>query len=467
MELAAIFLLAGGIGKSGILIYIVAALAVPLSIFWQPRIGVYVLAPLMPLQTVRYQLHALPLGDKLVDLLVLSIFIGLVVHRSDSFPLKTGFGKIILIVAVFTYASLWMGSAYLNLPWPIPPSDARFADWKNMIEMPILFLLVYAAIENKTQMKFLFVLMLLSVLRANMGFYHTVSGRDFSQFSYNLRYAGVLGYAGENGLAAFQAELLLFCLGLLSGLRNWFQKGFLIVSGILMGYCLLFTFSRGAYLGFLAGLLCLGLLKERKYIVILTLILVLWGSLVPPAVHQRVMMTYEDGKVDSSAGERVQLWEDAFTLIPQNPILGTGFNTYKYLGRSADYTDTHNYYVKVTVETGVVGLLIFLFLLWKMFKSGTTLMRTAKDAVFRAMGLGFAAMIACVFVVNLFGDRWMYQQLTAYMWIILGLITRAQQIEEEATGVVPERQEESFKGISGLSQNQITSPSHEGACPSY
>jgi hypothetical protein len=94
-------------------------------------------------------------------------------------------------------------------------------------------------------------------------------------------------------------------------------------------------------------------------------------------------------------------------------------------------------------------------------------MRTAKDAVFRAMGLGFAAMIACVFVVNLFGDRWMYQQLTAYMWIILGLITRAQQIEEEATGVVPERQEESFKGISGLSQNQITSPSHEGACPSY
>lgn len=443
MHLDAIILLSGGLGKSGILIYLIAAAAIPLSIFWQPRIGVYVLIPLMPLQTVRYQLHVLPLGDKLVDLLLISIFLGILIHKPGSFPPKTGYGRIVLVLSVFCYLSLWMGSAYLHTTWPLSPSDARFADWKNMVEMPLLFLLVNAAIESKKQMKVLLFLMVLSVLRANLGFYHTVSGRDFSHFSNDLRYAGVLGYAGENGLAAFQAEFLLFCLGIFSGMRNVSQKIFMVASMILMAYCVLFTFSRGAYLGLLAGLLCLGILRERKYLIVVAVILFGWQSLVPPAVQQRVMMTYEDGKIDNSAGERVQLWEDAFTLIPQHPVFGTGFDTYRYLGRSADYTDTHNYYVKVTVETGFVGLIIFLTLLWKMFRSGVTLMRIADDPVFRGMGLGFAAMMACVFVVNLFGDRWMYQQLTAYMWVILGLVTRAISIEEEAAQTISEQLSES------------------------
>jgi hypothetical protein len=58
-------------------------------------------------------------------------------------------------------------------------------------------------------MKILLVLMMVSVLRANTGFYHTVSERDFSHFDYGLRYAGALGYAGENGLAAFEAQFVL------------------------------------------------------------------------------------------------------------------------------------------------------------------------------------------------------------------------------------------------------------------
>ncbi|MHB1020788.1 MAG: O-antigen ligase family protein [Acidobacteriaceae bacterium] len=444
MHLEAIFLITGGLGKSGILIYLIAAAAIPLSIFWQPRIGVYILVPLMPLQTVRYQLHVLPLGDKLVDLLLISIFLGLIMQKPGSFPPKTGYGRIILILSLFCYVSLWMGSAYLHTTWPLSPSDVRFADWKNMVEMPLLFLLVTAAIETKQQMKMLLLLMVLSILRVNLGFYHTVSGRDFSYFAEDLRYAGVLGYAGKNGLAAFQAEFLLFCLGLFSGMRNKGQKALLAISMILTAYCVLFTFSRGAYLGFLAGLLCLGILRERKYLIVVAVILIGWQSFVPPAVEQRVMMTYENGKIDSSANERVQLWEDAITLIPQHPVLGTGFDTYRYLGRSEDYTDTHNYYVKVMVETGFVGLTIFLVLLWKMFRSGVVLMRTAEDPVFRGVGLGFAAMMVCVSVVNLFGDRWMYQQLTAYMWVFLALVTRAIALEEEAS--------EPVMGVTGTSK---------------
>jgi O-antigen ligase len=108
--------------------------------------------------------------------------------------------------------------------------------------------------------------------------------------------------------------------------------------------------------------------------------------------------------------------------------LGTGFDTYRFLGRSADYLDTHNYYVKVTVETGFIGLFLFLYLLWLMVREGLYLFRESGDPFFSSLGLGIAALVFSAFFANLFGDRWMYQQITAYMWTIMALVCRARVI---------------------------------------
>ena len=427
----AVMLLSGGLGASSLLVYLAMVFVIPLSIFWQPRLGLYLLVPMMPLQTMRYQLQLLPFGDKFVDALLLAVILGLLIQKPGSFPPKTPLNQYLLFFCFFLYVMLWVGSVGLHLPWPILPSDDRFAVWKNTVEMPLLFLVVTSAIENKKQMLLLLALMMLTVLRANLGFYHTVSGRDFSHFSNNLRYAGVLGYAGQNGLAAFMAELLIVLLAIFPGVQTLLYKALVGASILLAAYCVLFCFSRGGYVGTLAGLLFLGVARERKYLVLLAVLLTCWQTIVPNAVRERVLMTYDGNQVESSANERLQLWEDAFTIIPRHPVLGTGFDTYRYLGRSADYLDTHNYYVKVTVETGIVGLGLFLYLLWLLMREGIGLFRTAEDPFFRSLGLGFAALIFCAIFVNFFGDRWMYQQITAYMWTFLALVTRARIIEEE------------------------------------
>jgi hypothetical protein len=213
----ALFAFPGGLGVTSLLLYLVAALAIPLSLFVQPRIGLYVLIPMMPLQTVRYQIQVLPFGDKLVDILLLSVILGLLIWKSDQFPLKTPLNSYLLFFCLFLYAALWIGSLVIHTPWPLLPNDERFVVWKNTAEMPLLFLVVASAIDSKRQMQVLLGLMMITVLRANIGFFHTVSGRDFTHFSNNLRYAGVLGYAGQNGLAAFMSEFLIFLLAVYSG----------------------------------------------------------------------------------------------------------------------------------------------------------------------------------------------------------------------------------------------------------
>jgi O-antigen ligase len=297
--------------------------------------------------------------------------------------------------------------------------------------MPLILIIVAAAIQEKRQMKILLILMAISVLRANLGFYNTVSERDFSHFSYGLRYAGALGYAGENGLAAFEAQLALFCLGVYSFLRQKLLKfGLLFFIGLCV-YCLLFSFSRGGYLGFMLGILFLGIVRERKLLVFLTVVILAWQTLIPTAVTERIFMTYDAGEIDSSAGERVTIWQDAVKLVPEHFLFGTGFDTYEFMGRVEEYTDTHNIYLKILVETGILGLGLFLILLWKSFRIGFRLFRFAEDPFFRSLGLGTAAYVVCAFIVNFFGDRWMYLQVNGYLWTLLGLVLRAQALTDE------------------------------------
>ena len=443
----ALFVNFGQFGATAALLYALMLCVVPLSIFWRPQLAVYLLVPLMPLQTLRYQIQLFPLGQKFVDLLLVSAIVGYFFHRErhDAIVPRTRLNGFILVYCLFLYGMLWYGSSVVDLAWPLSPSDDRLGDWKNFAEMPILFLLVIALINTRKRMLTLLGLMMLTVLRANLGFYHTVSGRDFSHFSNNLRYSGVFGYAGQNGLAAFMAEFLIFLLAIAPAAKGLWPRILVYGSIALSTFCVLFSFSRGGYVGFLGGLVLLGLMKDRKYLILVAVLLATWQTIVPNAVRERVLMTYDEGSVESSANERLELWQDAATIVPQHPVLGTGFVTYRYLGRSADYLDTHNYYVKVIVETGFVGLLMFLYILWIIAREGIGLFRSARDPLFQRLGLGLTAMMGCAVLVNFFGDRWMYQQITAYMWTFLALVCRARMIEDQ-----PEQQLEEVSPESRL-----------------
>jgi putative inorganic carbon (hco3(-)) transporter len=286
------------------------------------------------------------------------------------------------------------------------------------------------ALEDASQVKLLIVVMCASFFLVNRAFYSLMSGRDLSHFSYEARDAGPLGYAGENGLAAFEAMVTAFLVGMYAYERKLLVKLALlglIVTGI---YCLLFSFSRGGYLGFLAALVVVGILKQRKLLLLVGVLLLVWQTVLPASVQERITMTTEDavpgGQLDSSSEQRVRIWTDAAQLLKQNPITGTGFDTYQFLGRVESFHDTHNYYMKVLVETGVVGLSIFLWLFSRLWRAGLELYRSASalDPFWGGVGLGFLALTASAAVANFFGDRWTYQQVCGWLWILLGCVLR-------------------------------------------
>ncbi len=427
----------------GLMIYIGAIIAFILSIGWKPQICLYYLVPLLPMQTIRYRMIVYPLGQHFVDIMLLGVVLGTLMRGGSLIP-KSPMNRLFAILAVMFYISMWRGWFFIGGSSPLSFSDERFSDWKNYMVLPILCLIVMMVVKNTKQMKILFALMLFSALLVNREYAHTVSSRDIGHFSYGVRSAGLLGYAGENGFGAFEAGFLVFLLAFSTFTKKLSYKiGIILFVGLGL-YCLLFSFSRGAYGAFLLSIIFLGVIRDRKLLIFAFVLLAVWQVVLPTAVQERITMTYDKGEgLDSSAQERVDLWQDALSLIVHDPIFGTGFDTYAQMHRVGIYEDTHNYYLKVMVETGIVGFILFLSLLGKAFSLGFRLFRKADDNFMKALGLGFATMIVATAVANLFGDRWTYLQVNGFMWVLLGCVMRSlqllqQQQEQESEAKVPQ-----------------------------
>jgi len=413
-------------------LYLGVLVASLLAMVWRPIIGLYVLTFLVPLQTTREKLQQFPLGDHIIYILVVSIIIGGLLGRGARLP-RNSLNGIIIALFVFTYISLWHGSFYLDFPLPLH-MDERMSLWANLAFMPVLYFASLYAVKTEKQMKLLLLVMCLAAFVVGFTFFRSNYGRDFSHFSWGRRDAGTIGYAGVNGLGAYAAGALAFIVAYLSCETSKLRKlGLLGLVAVLM-YSLLYAFSRGAYGGFLAALVIQGVLKNRKLLLLVVVLLCSWRFLLPSSVEERITMTYgEDGKLESSAADRVLIWEDAEKLVLENPLLGTGFATYAFMHRVKHYTDTHNYYLKTVVENGLLGLILLCGVILNSWRQGYLLFRSADRPFFQGLGLGMVALIASVFVVNVFGDRFSYVQVNGCTWVLMACVVRSRVLLQEAS----------------------------------
>jgi O-antigen ligase len=149
------------------------------------------------------------------------------------------------------------------------------------------------------------------------------------------------------------------------------------------------------------------------------------------------MTSSSSGRLEASAQERVDLWTNAEEAFLHSPIVGNGYATFQLEEHVGDLRDTHNWYVKVLVETGILGLIPVLFMLQQMLSTSYRLLKRATDPLYRGLGLGlFVAICACL-VANCFGDRWTYLEITGLLWILVAAAIRATQFTLASPELAP------------------------------
>ncbi len=150
----------------------------------------------------------------------------------------------------------------------------------------------------------------------------------------------------------------------------------------IMGVCLILTWSRGAWLGLIfAALLFLFMWHRRSVWVILAGIaaIPILPMILPASIVSR--FTSIGNMTDSSTSYRVYIWRATIDMIEDNLTAGIGigegawdrlYPLYSYLGVEAA-PHSHNLYLQIWLELGIIGLLVFVVFLFLLYQSGFTL----------------------------------------------------------------------------------------------
>ena len=407
--------------------------AILLSLVKNPRIGLYYAIPFFPYRTMRDHFLQWPLGGNVLTILVIAVFLGAVIRGKK--PPKSTLPWIWFGFGVYLYFSMWLGTALTAAPAPVWLNDLNFVTWKDYMLMPLIFVSAAMVIEDRKSIRTVILLTALSVLMIDRSSLMDSLSHSWTNFDENKRSGGPLGY-GSNQTAAFLAQFGMFFWGFIRYLKR--RKIKLVTYG-LVAFTLLacmYCFSRAGYLAVVVCIVLLGLLKDRKLLVLAAVFLVSWQAVVPTAVTERVKMTHtEDGQLEASARERVNLWTNAEETILHYPLFGTGFASFQFGEHVDNLKDTHNWYVKVLVETGLVGMLFALALLHGMFAVAIRLFRRATDPLYGGLGLGLIICLTSLVITNMFGDRWTYIEINGLLWVVIGAALRADQLTSQANPV--------------------------------
>jgi len=443
--------------------YLFFALIVTLGIFavfGKPRWLFLLTVFLLPLRNITESLYAFPIGTGVVNFLFACLLIGCVwaiMAGRHKFFDKGGIVIVSLLMIIYMLFSYWHGNAALGYSSFFDRSDVRLQDWKNFALLPVLFFLTFNLVQDKKFIGQVLAVMVLSIFLMN---YYTVSQvTSFSDLESRVKIKGTFVYLGPNEIAAFYNVVTAMLMGLFLFIKNRWQKillGLLILTNI---YCIMFLFSRGAYLGLAVGLFMLFALKKRALLIPLFLVILFWQTALPDKVKERIEQTHDEfGELDLSAQRRIEVWERSLELFSRQPIFGCGFGTFRYQG--LDLGDTHNIYVKILVEQGVVGLAFFLILIMLLLRQSWQLLRSGDDPLGQGLGLGLFAGIFVLLVNNMFGDRWTYLEMSAYFWVFAGLVVRmnllvSEQRSKSQEPGVKEKREKRSSGDLGLPRGKF------------
>ena len=425
-------------------VYIICILTAVTTIFIRTELGLLYLTLFIPLQNILQKVQIFPFGNHFIDILTVSLIIGgLIRWRSTSgkFYNKKPSNLPIYFYIIFTYITLIWGSFYLNIDLPFDLNNRRLQDWKNFVELPVLFLITVNTINDRKWVKLIVIAGLASLFFADFFFYKEFRWYQVPHYAHVMRISGSFSYLGPNELGAFFAQYGIIVITLLLFARRLIEKIILGVLSAFNFYCVMYSFSRAAYLAFPICLAFILFFRNKRLLLIFIVLLSVGPRLLPVSVMERIEMTMlsdeekaeaeeegrEDAKLDSSAQGRFGLWENALKMFQESPILGAGFRAYGDL----QGVDTHNNFAKILAESGIIGILFYVVLYILAFRSGWQLYRRSQDRLFKGLGLGFAGCVIANIIVNTTHDNWTYINLMGFYWIFWGLVVKSKIIMEK------------------------------------
>ena len=272
-----------------------------------------------------------------------------------------------------------------------------YQGWDRDFKIQIMALVALAMLTNRQRLDMLVWMIVMSI-----GFYGVKGGL------FAIRTGGhYLLWGPPDSFIEGNNELALAMLVIMPLMRylqlqtknRWIRYGLALAMG-LSAIAVLTSYSRGALLAACAIAVFLWWKsRHRTALGVGMLAIAIAGLAFMPHQWFDRMSTIDTYQSDASAMGRINAWHFAVNLALDHPITGGGFNTFtralfaRYAPNPTDFHDAHSIYFQVLGEHGFVGLALFLLLALFAWRTGTRVIRQARDRADLRWAQDLAAMI--------------------------------------------------------------------------
>jgi len=285
---------------------------------------------------------------------------------------------------LFSYRNTFILPAALLLIWYIITLGrcVNIFEGLHSIFILILFLTLYISLENVVARdnflidEFIRDMVIITVLVSVYGLLQ-VGGIDFVKWEVRNSPLSTLGRRN------FAAEYLVMVIPYMYYLMIDKKKQWILYIPLVLSVIhLIFTFTRASYIAFLiSGVVFFVLAGKRVNVKVAVIVLLSFLVFSQPLFSG--IKTFERGTVKS----RMLIWNITLKMIKKNPIMGVGpgnfIITYPYYAKDSPermivahrVSSVHNDYLEVCAEAGIVGFVLFLYLLFSVFKASFVLYR--------------------------------------------------------------------------------------------
>ena len=426
---------AAGIALSALLYYlqlmnlllIAGGIASIILVLWRYEIGVYAVVGLIPLAPTM-------------------ALLGLILLTAASFGIRLLLDKSMkLRITILDYFVVLFGIVlFYSFITSYSPGSSMLELLIHMAFIVFYFVLVNT-IKTREQLYVLAALLVLSTTVTSLyGLYQlkTVTATseawvDTTLFE-DIKTRVGSTFENPNVLGEYLVLIIPVAIAMLWGQKGWISR--LITMGLtaIMLGCLVYTYSRGAYVGLMLALAMFAVLRDKRFVILCVIGLLMLPFVLPASVINRFASI---GNLnDTSSFYRISVWLGSLGMAKDYWLSGIGLGLEpfklvypKYSLNAAYAHHSHNIYIQLIIETGITGLLMFFAIIVVYYKTMLTGFYKTKDRFTSTFMIAIASGMAGYLAQGMVENIWYNNKVLLTFWVMLafGMIAKALITEEK------------------------------------
>jgi len=385
----------------------------------------------------------LRLDDFLMVIIGFSWFVRTAIHKELGLVIRTSINRhiffYIIVTAVATALGMMAGRVEIK---------TGFFFVLKYFEFFVIYFMVANYLSSEKQVRNFLIAILITAAIVSLNALRQIpgGGRISAPFE---------GESGEPNTFGGYLMLIMAITMALVFTRNSVSpraKAVLLILGLLLFASLLFTLSRSSWVAIIPTYLVFMLFSDwrRQLVTILVVFLIVGPLIMPDAVRKRVKYTFSKhyssvhiGKLsfDSSTSARLKSWKYALKDFARKPVLGYGVTGYKFIDAQ---------YFRVLVESGLVGMVAFLWLLLSVLKFGLSHYKLEVRPLRRALYLGLIAGLVAMMAHSIGANTFIIVRIMEPFWFYAAMVISLPGLDEIDSGETvpaPEAERLAFRGV--------------------